>query len=69
MNQIEGKVIKYNGNIGIIIDEQEKEYLILKHNIKNDEEITVNDNVIFIPELFKTIEIEERVATFIEKKN
>ena len=65
---IEGKVIKYNGNTGIIIDKNNNEYLILKYNIKNNENIAINDDVIFVPELFKTIDIEEKVATFIERK-
>lgn len=65
--KIEGKVIKYNGNTGIIIDKDNNEYLILKHNIKNDEDITIGDEVIFVPEIFKTIDMEEKVAMFIEK--
>ena len=65
--KIEGKVIKYNGNTGIIIDKDNNEYLILKHNIKNDEDITIDDKVIFVPEIFKTIDMEEKVAMFIEK--
>lgn len=65
---IDGKVIKYNGNTGIIIDKDNNEYLIIKHNIKNNEKISINDDVIFIPEIFKTIEIEEKIATFIERK-
>lgn len=68
MIEIEGKVIKYNGNTGIIIDKAKNEYLILKHNIKNNEDIAINDDVIFVPELFKTIDIEEKIATFIERK-
>jgi len=68
MNQIEGKVIEYNGNTGIIIDKLNNKYLILKNNIKNDEDININEDVIFIPEIFKTIDIEEKIATFIKKK-
>lgn len=68
MIKIEGKVIEYNGNTGIIIDKNNNEYLILKHNIKNNKEIAINDDVIFVPELFKTIDIEEKIATFIEPK-
>lgn len=68
MNQIEGKVIEYNGNTGIIIDNQNNEYLILKNNIINNENIAINDDVIFIPEIFNTIEIKEKIATFIKKK-
>lgn len=68
MNQIEGKVIKYNGNTGIIRDKQNNEYLIHKNNIKKNEKIAVNDDVIFVPEIFSTIDIKENIATFIKKK-
>lgn len=68
MNKIEGKVLKYNGISGTIIDQNNNEYLMIKNNIKDDEVILANDIVIFIPEIFKTVEIEENVATFIEKK-
>lgn len=69
MNYIKGKVIKYNGNTGMIVDRNNNEYLMLKNNICNGEIIDINDNVMFIPEVFKTIEIEEKVATFIKKIN
>lgn len=69
MNLIDGKVVKYNGNSGIIIDKNNNEYLLLKNNICNDEIININDSVKFIPEVFKTIEIEEKIATFIKKNN
>ena len=68
MNKIEGKVTNYNGSSGTIIDKNNNKYLLLNHNIINNEQINNNDIVTFIPELFKTIEIEEKVATFIEKK-
>lgn len=68
MNQIEGKVIEYNGNTGIIRDIQNNEYLILKNNINQSENISINDDVMFVPEIFSTIDIEEKIATFIQKK-
>lgn len=67
MNHKEGKVTEYNCNTGIIIDRDNNEYLIIKNNIKDDDNLTIGDDVIFIPEIFKTIEIEERIATFIQK--
>ena len=67
MDFIDGKVFEYNGNTGIIVDNDNNKYLLLKHNICNNEIININDKVKFIPEVFKTIEIEERVATFIKK--
>lgn len=69
MNIIDGIVIKYNGNSGVIVDKDNNEYLLLKNNICNDEIININDHVKFIPEIFKTIEVEERIATFIKKIN
>jgi len=69
MNMIKGIVIKYNGNSGVIVDKENNKYLLLKNNICNDEIININDNVKFVPEIFKTIEIEEKIATFIRKIN
>lgn len=69
MNYIEGKIIKYNGNTGVIVDKDNNEYLILKHNIKNNDSINVGDPVTFIPEVFKTTDIEEKLAVFIKKCN
>ena len=69
MNKLIGKIIKYNGSSGLIVDENNNQYLLLNHNIVGNEKINVDDIVSFLPEVFKTIEIEEKVATFIEKCN
>lgn len=65
--KIKGIVIKYNGASGIIEDENNITYIFTINNIKDDVEITENDKVIFIAEKFKTVEVEENIATFIEK--
>lgn len=69
MNKIEGKILKYNGHTGLIVDENNYQYLMTSDNIKNNVQLKVGDIVLFLPELFKTIEIEERIALFIEKKD
>lgn len=65
--KIKGIVIKYNGTSGIIEDENNITYIFTINNIKDDVEIKENDKVIFIAEKFKTVEVEENIATFIEK--
>ena len=66
--KIKGIVVKYNQASGIIKDENNIKYIFTKNNIKDDLALKENDEVIFLPEKFNTIEITENIATFIEKK-
>lgn len=65
--KIEGIVIKYNGASGIIKGNNNRDYVFTKNNIKNNIELNTNDKVLFLPEEYKTIEVNEFIATFIEK--
>ena len=65
--KIEGIVIKYNKASGIIKGNNNIEYIFTKNNIKGDIELSINDKVLFLPEEYKTIEVSELIATFIER--
>lgn len=60
-----GTIIKFDNYNGIILSEDNIEYLFNKNNLLYDAKI--NDKVIFNSELFETVEIKKYVATFIEK--
>ncbi len=64
--KIKGKVIKYNDASGIIRDNDNNTYIFTKNNIKNDIELKEDDKVMFLAEKFKTIDVDENIATFIE---
>ena len=61
-----GKVIKYNGSNGYIISDNGIQYLLLAQNIINND-IKEGDYVSFKEERYKTIEIDELIATFVKK--
>ena len=65
--KIKGTVVKYNQASGIIKDENNISYIFTRNNIKNAIMLKENDEVIFLPEKFNTVEVEENIATFIEK--
>lgn len=61
-----GKIVNYNGSSGFIINDNGKKYILSKNNIlypnpKN------GDIVTFKVESFKTIEINETIAIFVQK--
>ena len=60
-----GIIIKYDGNTGIIKDNDNKEYLFNKNNLLN--RVEINDKVKFNVEIYETVEIKKLMATFIEK--
>ena len=65
--KIKGTIINYNQTSGIIKDKDNVCYIFTKNNIKNNTELKENDEVMFTPEKFQTIEVNENIATFIEK--
>lgn len=65
--KIKGTIIKYNQSSGIIKDKDNVSYIFTKNNIKNNVELKENDEVMFRPEKFQTVEVNENIATFIEK--
>lgn len=65
--KIKGTIIKYNQASGIIKDKNNVCYIFTKNNIKNNTELKENDEVMFRPEKFQTVEVNENIATFIEK--
>lgn len=65
--KIKGTIIKYNQASGIIKDKDNVSYIFTKNNIKNNTELKENDEVMFKPEKFQTVEVNENIATFIEK--
>ena len=62
---VHGKIIEYDGSSGFIKDTEGNTYILAKHNIlyKNPK---VGDYVSFIPEVYKTVEIEEKIAVFVQ---
>ena len=63
-----GKIINYNGSSGLIIDNNGEKYILSKNNILYSNPQN-GDVVTFKVEKFKTIEIEENVATFTQRLN
>lgn len=63
-----GKIINYNGSNGLIIDNNGEKYILSKNNILYSNPQN-GDLVTFKVEKFKTIEIEETIATFVEMLN
>ena len=61
-----GKVIEYNGSSGYIISDDGNKYILLAQNLVNDN-IKENDYVSFKEERYKTVEIDELIATFVKK--
>lgn len=61
-----GKITEYNGSSGLIIDKEGNKYILLSQNILY-ENAKIDDYVSFIVETYKTVEIEEKVATFVKK--
>lgn len=67
MKRMTGKILQYDGYKGTILGKDNKEYLLLEHNIKNNEGLKEQDTVSFIPELYATVEVKELIATFVKK--
>ena len=63
-----GKIINYNGSSGLIIDNNGEKYILSKNNILYSNPQN-GDVVTFRVEKFKTIEIEENIATFVQSLN
>lgn len=61
-----GKIINYTGGSGTIIDNNGKKYIVSKNNI-NYPNPQNGDLVTFKIEKFKTVEVEENIATFVSK--
>jgi len=62
----EGIVIEYDGYSGKI-KTLEQEFLLLKKNIKNNEELNIGDAVSFLGERLSLIDEDGYIATFVEK--
>ncbi len=63
-----GKIAEYNGNSGFIIDSEGNKYIVTSNNIEYNN-VKENDFVSFKVELYKTIEVEEKIATFVCLEN
>ncbi len=61
-----GKIVNYNGSSGYIISEDGVKYLLLAQNIINDD-VKEGNYVSFKEERYKTVEIDELIATFVKK--
>ena len=61
-----GKIVNYNGSSGYIISEDGVKYLLLAQNIINDD-VKEGKYVSFKEERYKTVEIDELIATFVKK--
>lgn len=61
-----GKIINYDGCSGFIIDNDGKKYILSKNNILYSNPQN-GDLVTFKIEKFKTVEVEEYIATFVLK--
>ena len=64
--KINGIVKEYDGYCGMITNEQNQEYLLLKKEIMNGIELQVNDEVSFIPEEVPTTTEDRKVARFVK---
>ena len=64
--KIKGIVTEYNKISGVIEDGKTK-YIFTNKNIKKNNKVKKGDIVKFLPETFKTVEVKENIATFIEK--
>jgi len=65
--KISGKVISFDGYIGLIMGIDNEEYLILKNDVVDN--IKVNDIVIFEPEVYEDLELTKKIARFIKLNN
>lgn len=63
-----GKIINYNGSSGLIINNNGEQYILSKNNILYSNPQN-GDLVTFKVEKFKTIEVEENIATFVQLLN
>ena len=63
-----GKIIDYTGSSGFIIDNNGYKYILSSINILYDNPKN-GDLVSFNIEKFKTVEIDELIATFVKKIN
>ena len=61
-----GKIIEYNGSSGQIICSEGYKYILLEQNVLYNNP-KLGDLISFKEEIYKTPEIEERVATFVKK--
>lgn len=62
-----GKVIEYNGNYGVIVNQDGKRYILLDKDIMDDNIIQPNDDVSYVPEKYTDEEIDENLARFVKK--
>ncbi len=61
-----GKIIEYNGCSGEIVSSEGIKYILLSQELLY-EEVKIGDIVSFKEEIYKTPEINEKIATFIKK--
>ena len=62
----EGKIIKFDVFCGTILDNENKEYFMPNEEIMSDK-LKVNDKVTFEPDVYKTIDVEIKLARFVKK--
>ena len=61
-----GKIIDYTGSSGFIIDNNGNKFIVSSNNILYSNPKN-GDLVSFKIEIFKTVEIEEKIAVFVKK--
>lgn len=61
-----GKLIKYDNNIGTIVDDNGNEHIVLRKDIKS-ENIKINDYVKFTSETFLAPNNDYKMARFVNK--
>ena len=64
-----GVVIDYNGYNGIIKTENGEQFLLLKEEIVNNEELKKLDYVNFVKEIYNDPEYTQNIARFVRKIN
>lgn len=64
----QGIVIDYDGYTGTIKNDVGKDYLLLKKEIVDNQELNIGDKVSFVPDEFATIEYNKNIARFVKKK-
>lgn len=64
--KIIGKIVNYTGGSGLIMDSEGNSYILLENNLLYSVP-QIGDIVSFQVEVFKTIEIDEKIAVFVNK--
>ena len=60
-----GKVVEFDGYVGKIVDNNGKEFLLLKEELLTEEVLNKGDLVSFNPEKYEADEVQKNIARFV----